>query len=827
MKICHFRSLLLQAVALTVMTQQGHAQTAPGQAGATPAQDVNPGGEIIVTGSRGLQRTVTTSTAPIDVIQGGDLVKAGKPDLLGSLNALVPSFDAPARSGGLAGTIIATGGLRGLNPDQTLVLVNGKRRHKTSLIMAGSSSYNGAVPADLDLIPTSLIDHIEVLRDGAAAKYGSDAIAGVINIILKKDDKIDGSFSAGQDIDRHDGQLYVGNLHVGQHIGDKGYLEISVDAKEQDASNRANPISSAINLYPLINGQRDPREATADRLVTRNYGALPQKTLSTGYNFGYDVGGGVEIYSFGTYSVRRSDVLATFRYPNNVTSLPEIYPNGYRPDVIFREHDFEGALGVRGVVGGWDFDLSSTYGQNVARLNSIITLNPSLGPTSPTDFYLGKYRSTEWVNSLDFTKGFDVAGHLQVSAGLQHRRETFGIAAGDPLSYQIGSYVIPANQANAGQLPPPGAVGVSGITPADAGHIARNNLAAYGELTYDPSSRLTLDGAGRFEHFDDASGNTANFEASGRYKLSDWLAIRGAASTGFRAPALAQEIYSSTTGQFLLVNGVTQIVTIKILPVDSPAAIALGATPLKPEKSTNFSAGVVLTPLARLTVTADAFDIKVRNRISVTSTLGGPAVSAILAANDLPTNISAQYFTNAIGTRTRGIDVVSTYRLLLGSLGRMNLSASYNYTDTKITSIIPNPAQLSSLGANYVLFDRLTQQNIEVLLPKSKFIFDDNWKIGPITLSLRETRYGSYIIPQQLAANDRRFGGKWITDASIAWQINPHLNLAVGANNLFNTYPDANGIASAALGSQQYGASPPSPFGFTGGFYYGRISFEL
>jgi iron complex outermembrane receptor protein len=388
------------------------------------SEDAPPPATIVVTGSRGTPRTVTDSPTPIDVISGKELETTGKPGVLAALNTLVPSFNVPTRAGGGTSTVISTGGLRGLNPDQMLVLVNGKRRHKTSLINAVSSLYNGSVPTDLDMIPTSAVDHIEVLRDGAAAQYGSDAIAGVINIILRKDkNKGTASFTAGQNMDRSDGENYLAEASYGLALGDKGYADFFVNAKKQDASNRATAIANctavgqATCLYYPVNGQLDPREATADRMVTKNYGAFPTQAVNLGYNTSYDAGA-FEIYSFGTYGLRKSQLDFTFRYPNNSASLPTVYPNGFRPSLNINEEDFEFALGAKGVVEGWKWDLSSNYGKNRSWQDGFNTLNPSLGPTSPTSFYVGSLISTEWDNSLDLTKGYKLGGgNLQVSAG--------------------------------------------------------------------------------------------------------------------------------------------------------------------------------------------------------------------------------------------------------------------------------------------------------------------------------------------------------------------------------------------------------------------------
>ncbi|GBQ61570.1 TonB-dependent receptor [Ameyamaea chiangmaiensis NBRC 103196] len=773
------------------------------------------GEAVVVTGARGVKRTVTKSTAPIDVISSKELLRTGKASVISQLNNLVPSFNSPYRAGGGTSTIIATGALRGLNPDQTLILVNGKRRHKTSLINAVSSLYNGSVPTDLDMIPASEIDHIEVLRDGAAAQYGSDAIAGVINIILKKKSHgMDSTFTGGANADRGDGEQLQWLNNAGTTIGRDGYFNLSLDMKKQYASNRANPIAQSVQLYPKVNGQPDPREATADRMVTTNYGAMPQESLLVGYNAGYDFGR-VTFYTFGTFGIRDSDLNYSFRSATNANSLPQVYPNGFYPRVVVHEQDYQFAAGLKGTQWGWDWDLSTTYGQNQAKQTADHTINASLGPSSPLDFYVGTLESSEWDNAFDITHGWKVLGHLQSSLGFLHRLETYRIRAGDPASYAAGSYV------NNGALTTPGANGASGFTPEDAGFMQRNNMAGYVDLAWDPTRKISIGLAGRYEHYDDSSGNSAIGKLTGRYQITRWLAIRGTMSNGFRAPSLAQDLYASTTGQFRLQNGSLNLLDIKTLPVNSPAARALGATPLKPETSANFSAGMVLTPFHNFNVTLDAYQIEVFDRIALTGTLTGNAVSRILVANGLSPDISAQYYSNAMNTRTRGLDVVATYAHPVGRFGSMQWNVGWNYNQTVITNIKQNPSQLSSLGSSYVLFDRLSQGYLTKALPKTKLSITNIWTWRGFTFNTRLTRFGSYTILQNSPSSDRTFGARVIVDEDISYQINRHLNVGIGANNLFNTYPSSNGIYNALLGQSQYPGT--SPFGFTGGYYYGRV----
>ncbi|TAJ70836.1 MAG: TonB-dependent receptor [Phenylobacterium sp.] len=807
------------AAAATVQDEGAGAPARP------PAvQDVE---TVVVTGIRGAPRTIIDSPTPIDSFTAADLEKSGRAGVFQALQTLAPSFNLPFRAGGGTSTIIATGGLRGLNPDQTLVLVNGKRRHKTSLINAVSSLYNGSVPADLDMIPTAAIERIEVLRDGAAAQYGSDAIAGVINIILKGDTNA-GSLSAtyGLNFDRKDGDLTQYAFNKGFTFGEAGFINVSLNYKDQRLSNRAYPIDPSIQLFPLVGGARDPREATIDRLVTKNFGQLPQTNTTFGFSGGYDFGK-IALYGFGTYSKRESDLPFTYRTPNNVNTTPALYPLGYRPNEVVNEDDFEFTGGMKGDLGGWDWDLSTGYGKNKAKLHTSNTENASLGPASPKTFYIGTLQSDEVTSNLDVTRGFDLgSSQLQVSFGAQYRREGYKILAGEPASYAEGLYRAPAGQPFAGVAPQTGAQATPGFRPADASTSHRDSKAVYGELGWDATERLFIGAAARYEDYSDSSGDTLTGKLTGRYEVNDWFSLRGAISNGFRAPGLAQQHYAATSSQFRTVNGVpNQLLLIKTLPVSAPEAIALGARPLTPEKSKNISGGFTLQPLSGLDITVDGYQIEVDNRIAITSTLTGTAVSNILISKGLSGDLSAQYYTNAIDTRTRGIDVVGTYRYDLGDWGRLRANAGFNYGKTKIRNIIPNPPELTALGANFVLFGRGSQGYLTTSFPRSKVALGLNWDWNKLNVNLRSTRYGKYTVIADLPAQDRSFGAKWITDLEVSYKVLETVTVAAGANNLFNEYPDKNGIYNAATGSGHFPGT--SPFGFTGGSWYARVQYTF
>lgn len=801
------------------------AQAAPDTS--TKATDNDAIETLVVTGQRGVQRTVADSPTPIDVVTAADLERTARPDLIAQLNEIIPSFNSPAKGGNGSTYVVQTGGLRGLNVDQTLVLVNGKRRHRSAHINVRGFQNSGSVPVDLALIPTSSVERVEVLRDGAAAQYGSDAIAGVINLILK--DHGDGgriNLQYGANFDEGDGQLYRVDAHKGFSLPHGATLDLSFDGKKQQGSTRAERLPDNYQLYPLVNGARDPREATINRLVEPNYGQTPQWGVNFSYDLSVPVNDKAEIYSFGTYGYRVSTLVWNFRAPTNVNSLIELYPNGFNPIAKLREADFDVALGAKGEAAGWDWDLSSAVGVDQIRYYGENTLNASLGPSSPTSFYYGKLQSTDWSNSLDVTRAFDLNGaKLQASWGLQHRFERYAIGEGEPLSYAAGTYVIPAGQPLAGQRPAPGAQGQITFQPSEAVQAHRNSWAAYVDLGLDLTERWFVGGALRHESFDDSAGDTTIGKLTTRYEITPKFALRGAFNTGFKAPALAQEYYASTTSTWKTV-GATQVLNmVKFLPVGSAAAKALGSKPLTPETSTSYSLGFTYNPIENLTVTLDSYSIEVDDRITLTEQLSGTAVQAILTASGVTSQIdSAQYFTNAIDTRTRGVDLVATYRQDLGDWGRLTYSLGGNYNKTKILHVIDNPPELTALGSSYVLFGR-TVRGYLTRSPKTKVNFTTNWRKDKWTVTTQLNRWGAYEQIGTTTADDAHVKAKIITNLDVSYAFKPNATISIGASNLFNVYPDKIAAVTAGRGTGQYPTG--TGFGFTGGSYYVRLGVDF
>ncbi len=796
-----------------------------------PAQAEDPDktlGTVVVTGNRGNQaRTIADSPSPIDVISAEQLQASGKVGLKELLARLLPSFNLPAINGGGTSWSVRGVTMRGLSGDQVLVLVNGKRRHNTALINNLARIGTAAVPVNLDLIPVSAIDHIEVLRDGASAQYGSDAIAGVINIILKENDSGGSAETSFGRYGAGDGDTVHQTVNYGLALPNDGFANLALDSKEQEPFNRTG--SATGRLYGTA--APDSRDQTVNRHGWNpSYGLGREKVTNASYNLELPLQDDLKFYSFSTASYMETTKVTGNYRPNEITSLagdPNTpYPDGIHAQRRNRTKDFQVAGGFKGLVGGWDYDISSTWGEDDSTLNANNTLNPSLGPTSPTSFNLASQIFDQWTNNLDLSRTFDIGlSHpLQTAFGFEYRWEKYQIEAGDYASYTPGNYVLPSGPF-AGQTPLPGLASYNGTSTADAGEISRSNVASYVDLGLDVTDRWYIGAAARYERYTQDIGSTWSGKLSTRFKLTPEFALRGTINNGFRAPSLAQTIYASSTfTSGGVVNGQQVSVPVKVLPVDTPEAQALGAEKLKPEKSLNYSLGFTYEPTANYRLTTDLYQIGIRDRIVSTSLLGGPAVSQILVANGLSPGLYAQYYTNAVDTRTRGIDIINEYRQQLDQYGQVRWSLAYNWNQTKIEKLQDTPPALASLGSNYQIFDRRLQKDLTVATPQSKLILAANWKVSAYTLNLALTRFGSYIEGDNNPINDRKFSAKWISDVDAAYDITKHFTVALGANNLFNVYPDKKGIKDWA-GGYEYGQF--SPFGFGGAYYYTRLAYNF
>ncbi|MDX3909305.1 MAG: TonB-dependent receptor [Sphingobium sp.] len=873
--------------ALAISASSAWAQDTAPQAAAEEADNST----IIVTGTRTTGMKAADSPAPIQLIGSDALQRTGSPDLLQSLAQQLPSVQAQSFGSDLQAHTLQMK-LRGLSPNHTLILVNGKRRHGTANVSVAGGPYGGSAAPDISFIIPESIDHVEVLQDGAAAQYGTDAIAGVINFIQKKADH-GGSINAtaGEYYDQG-GKTYSVGGNIGIAPIEGMYLNVSAQKKRKGFSFRGdiNPQSqdyatgtgSATRAFPAVADL--PGYPYTNRII----GDPKIQQTVVMYNAGYEFGD-YEVYSFGSYGKKKATAYENTRFPLTIVSGPgtiaaggiagvPFYPGGFQPQEHINETDYAFTGGFKGTIGDTSFDIASTYGRDEIGVYVLQSGNAQLYRDTgftPTEFHNGDFFNTQWTNTLDLTHAFEMglSEPVNVAAGLEYRKETFGIKAGDPASYYGG-----------------GAQSFFGYSPNDAGKYKRSNFSQYLDISLKPVENWLVDGAVRHEHYSDF-GDTTVFKLTTRYDFTDSFALRGTVSTGFRAPTLAEGGYSGINVGPSSVGGV--------LPPASAAAAALGFGGLKPEKSTNFSAGFVFNPAPNFTVTLDAYQITIRNRIMTSSTFNGftgercpqgvtlagclpydadryainnqlavlGAVNAALGGTGNVTSladaaaipsyvfylpdgttrnvdgsVSVQSFVNGVKMRTRGVDVVANYNTDLGEMGRLDLTLTGNYNVNKVLSINGLPSALYSSTINpglTALIGTDTQVELEHSTPRFRGTFNAFWNWGNFSLNLRESYYSEVYAFEN--ANEGPNAGtlikvpvkaSFLTDLEAGYQIAGPIKLSIGANNLFNKYPTERSkefIRNFELENRQRGYSTSkyplfSPYGINGGYYYARIN---
>jgi len=815
---------MLAAAVLLALAHTAAAQNVSPPAGDAPAQSTDTPakvknlGPVVVTGTRAGNRTESSSLTPIDVISADVLKQTGTIDLTQALERAIPSLNFPFAPASDTFAFQRPFELRGLSPDQVLVLVDGKRWHPGALVLSLGQIGQGSQGIDLNTIPLSAIDHIEVLRDGASAQYGSDALSGVVNIILKKGAKGgDIQASAGQ-YSAGDGRQWQGAANFGVPLGgDKGWLRLTAEDSNQSPSNRAGV---------------DRRPGVSQLGVKFHYGTVAFKNKNLFLNTQYDITPGVQFYAFGHYGRRIGEPRGFFRYGTN-TPYPRnpliglVYPEGFLP----REHgdstDRSLVAGLRGVVNGWHWDLSGNYGNNRVSYSTQNSVNFAMlndFGSSPTSFHDGILSASQQTVDLDISKEIGtgwLTNPLTLSFGAQWLRQSYEVRSGDPGSYYVGTSGVSG-----------GAQGFAGWGPQDEISVARHDMAEYVQLEGNLTDRLSFSAAARHEDYSDF-GTTTSAALSGRFDFTDSFALRGSASTGFRAPGLGQQHYSETTSAAVGPGnslGLPPGIYLRgLVPVDNPIARLLGSEPLKAEKSRNYTFGAVWNPNNEWSVSADAYQITVRDRIALSSSLSlsTPEVIAYLAANGV-TNLQYRglaYFTNAGTVRTQGIDLVTSYRTNIGDSGTLSSTLSYGYHKNKVTDVKPNPPVLDSLG---LLFQRLNRSAIKGLLadtaPRSKLILNEtysvgNWGfIGTLTRYGRITEYGStsYL-------DDDVYPHKWLLDLAASYN-HDRWTFTLGSDNVLNTYPKKSPQDADQDGAFPYSSS--SPFGFQGAYVYGKVAYH-
>jgi iron complex outermembrane receptor protein len=751
--------------------------------------------DVVVTGTRERGRTQFDTLAPVDVLPETLIRSSASGDLNTALAQLLPSFNVQRLPAADGQAFVRPATLRGLSADQTLVLVNGKRYHRSALL-----GTRGAQAPDLASIPALAIKRIEVLRDGASAQYGSDAIAGVVNIILDDQPGMEayGQFSqyyAG------DGNNYQSGARGGIALDDKGAIVFTSQFEHGEATSRTRQRPDAIAFQAA-----NPTLAVPDPV--QRWGQPDEERVRGAVDMHYDLADAATVYAFGT--VQQGEGLTDFnwRNPSNTGSVynassafpgftfRSLYPAGFTPRFGTQFADLQLVSGLRGNLSdALSYDLSASAGRSRIDYTITQTLNASLGPLGPTSFYLGRLTQRETNLNADFVYRLPVGGvePLNIAFGGERRIERYAVGVGDPASYAIGAGAATGLAPNSNGFP--------GFGPQQAGRFQQTSNAGYVDLAWHPITMLTLGAAGRYEDFS-SFGDKFTYKFSGRVEPVEWLALRGTYSTGFRAPTPAQ-LNTRVVSQGLDTRTLQVFNQGRLAPSDT-LAVALGAKPLRPETSRNISAGVVAQTHIGLGATLDLYQIDVDDRFSQSATI---AIPASLPNPNRFTSIS--YFTNDFNTRTRGIDVVVSYVRSFGT-GRASATLAYNYNRTTVRS--GNSAAIANDTQRRIFQERLPQHNATGTL---------GYDIGPVGVMLRGRYYGPWTDVTGNATGElfQRFGGIALFDASLTYRMTPNISVRGGAENVFGTYPaEATNQANRGL---IY--SRNAPYDTDGGRYYVRL----
>lgn len=778
------------------------------------AQDAQPGAEterVVVTGTRGRPRSALTTPVPVDVFSQRQIQTAGA---LGgefgqALQNLVPSFNFQRQSNSGSADIVRPAQLRGMSPDQVLVLVNGKRRHTTSITTIDAKVGRGTAPVDFNSIPTNAIGRIEVLRDGAGAQYGSDAIAGVINVILDERPEgieLTGSYGAHvtdfepTDEEITDGRTTVLTAAFGAPFGD-GFFRAGVEYKQRDATNRAGfdlvPSFEDPANIPLVGGRRNFKPGDGE-----------SENVNLWLNTATGIGDGATAYAFATYNSRDAEGTGFFRYPVSSQNILAVYPLGYRPITTGENEDVAVTGGLRGLLGDYSWDASLNFGQNSYDQGVTNSLNPSLGPTSPRSFRSASYENGQFAANVDVTRPWELGlfAPATVAFGAEYRSEFFQSGAGEPASYQAGAFPL-AIGAQAG----------NGLQPAETRDLDRDVWSAYLELSADLSETVFVTAAARYEVFSDF-GDTVAGKLAARWEFTPGYALRAAVSNSFRAPSLVQRGYGTSSTSFGAGGSLT---TVNTLPVDDAVAIALGARPLEAETSVNVSAGLTAQIAEGLTATVDLYRIDVDDRITLSERIDcvPPLAAAPLCA--LRNITAANFFTNAINTRTDGVDVVVSYDTQAFD-GALNLSLGYSYAETEVRSINPNAVP------GVIVFGVEERNTVTGAAPQDRGTLTATWDNGTVSLlgrtiyngeTTRVFNFGGGFEPSQT------YGATWQFDLEAGFAITEQVELFAGASNLFDQYPDESNALINYFDNLPYDVL--SPIGMNGRYLYAGVRVAL
>jgi len=844
-----------------VTVAAGETVTADFKLAATPLS-LN---EVVVVGAR-TSRTAVETPVPVDVISSQEIADNGQTEVNQILATLAPSFNASHQTIADGTDHINPASLRGLGPDQVLVLVNGKRRHSSALVFVNGTFGRGTVGVDLNAIPTAAIERIEVLRDGAAAQYGSDAIAGVINVVLKQQaEHLDltttaGTTAGGKSVwdigSAHDGDQIRTEVDYGFKVGDRGFFNVAGEYLNRAATSRAAPYSNN-DIFPGVTTQAGTDSALRVNGLTRQDFTirLGQAAATEGmafYNTVVPLSDNAEFYSFGGISHRNGVAAGFYRLPSQEARVvPQLYPFGFLPEIRTMLDDNSASAGVRGALNGWDVDFSVTHGTNGLHYFVEHSNNASMGTASPTNFDAGRLGFGQTVGNLDLVRALGARGgfrSLSFVAGGEFRGEEYRIDPGDEASWQLGNGGsqpgIDFDTTSAGKPKESGAQVFPGFQPANALDRSRNSVSAYAGLESQVSERFLLDVGGRLESYSDF-GRTFNWKVASRLEVAPRVALRGAASTGFRAPSLAQVWFNNVSNQFAI-DASGNLILNRILTSNNQSRVtkAFGIPDLTEETSVNLSAGLTAQPRSNVSLTADFYRITIDGRIVLTSqfsslTASEPnaAIRARVAEILLPFQAqgvtTAQFFTNSVDTRTLGVDLVASYATALGG-GTLNLTGSANFTKTEVTRVNVPQAMADSFASGNLdtvrvrILNPEDRNRLEDGLPRRKGSVQARWQRGRFGALGRATYYGpiEYHHPTN-PANDEHFSAKTLCDLDLSYELRGGVRVAVGGSNIFDTFPDQQKKAANISFGRFIYSRRVTQFGMNGGFYYARLQLSL
>ncbi|EKE84490.1 TonB-dependent receptor plug domain-containing protein [Idiomarina xiamenensis] len=781
---------------------------------------------IVTLGSRVNGRTATESAAPVDIISGEQLLATGATELGKALQMTAPSFNFSATTVSDGSDIIRPATLRGLGPDQVLVLVNGKRRHQQALVNVQETIGKGSAGYDINAIPMTAVERVEILREGAAAQYGSDAIAGVINITLKNGDGGLLSAETGQTYEG-DGEVVKLGLNIGKSFS-RGYINATLEYRDRGMTNRAAPASLEATGGELIGNWLDEN---GDPVVRLHLGDADSENYYAWFNAGYQLTDATELYSFGGISRRDGKSAGFFRGTGHPRTIEALYPNGFLPQLETTTDDDSIALGIRGdLPNAWLWDASVVYGRNNFGFNSSNSANVSwyyepdgnggIYAETPTSAFDGELVFEQTTFNLDFSGTIDIGKELlYVATGIEYRRDGYTINPGDPVSWSYGrtndpDIVITTPYDTVAE---PGIQGFPGFSPEQAVDETRDSYGIYIDAEYYLTTDWLLTGALRYEDYDIAGDNISG-KLSTRYDINEQFSLRATASTGFRAPGVQQMYYSQVLTN--IVDGT--LVQTGTVANNSEIAAQFGIDQLEEETSQSLSVGLVTRFDSGFDLTIDAYQINIDDRIVISEPLTadiGPVFADILAENNLG---AVQFFTNSVDTKTRGVDIIGSYPTPFAG-GELALTAALSFIDTEVEQI----NSVSSLIPADAIFNDTQVMRLEKGQPGEKATLSANWDKQQWHVNLAFNYFGE-VSGKAFTGIEHTWGSKWITDVSLGYDVTDNFTLMVGANNLFDEYPDKWGDAGIPFSQAgfEYGWET-FPFGINGGYYYLRADYRF